>query len=478
MYYNYNNEDENIVPTPVQEPSAPPAEENDIEITVEELSSEEPVYEQTAYYEPWRDPECSEPEDMNGAYSPNYYRTSTAGYTSAPAEKPVKEKKSMGGTAKFILRAVCLILVCGIVSGIAAATVTNRIIENTDFTVQNQVVLGAQTTGGESSNTNSTDNTAVTPDGSVLNASDIYDLACRQAVGIQLVANGTNIFGQVTTNESVIGSGFIISEDGYIITNYHVAEPYLTYGAQGGYVLRVVMYDGTTYDAEVIGYEEQNDIAVLKINATGLSPVTIGDMTEVKVGNEIFVVGNPLGELTYTMTTGRVSALDRVISTEVTSSINVFQIDAAVNSGNSGGPVYNNRGEVIGIVDAKYSASGVEGLGFAIPIDDAMNIITDLIEHGYVTGKAYFGISVATVDSTIAQYYNMVEGAFIRTIEAGSCAEKAGLKVGDIIVKLGDDTVKSTEDLLAAKNAYSAGDTVSVTVFRSGEEITLSVTFD
>lgn len=476
MYYNYNDENENTA-TPSEIPEEPV---NDIELTAEEFEdvTEEPVKEEPQpYYEPWRDTEGSEPEDMAGAYSPNYYRTSTAGYSTPSYDKPVKEKKGMSSGAKFAIRAICLILACGIVSGLAAAIVTNHIIENTDFTVQNQVVLGAQTTGGGNSNDADTD-TLVVPDGSVMSPDDIYDLACQQAVGIQLAANGTNIFGQQTINEAVIGSGFVISEDGYIITNYHVAEPYLVYGAQGGYVLRVVLYDGTTYDATVIGYEEQNDIAVLKINASGLNPVTIGDMTDVKVGNDVYVIGNPLGELTYTMTTGSVSALDRVITTEVSSSINVFQIDAAVNSGNSGGPVYNNRGEVIGIVDAKYSASGVEGLGFAIPIDDAMNIITDLIEHGYVTGKAYFGITVRTVDSMTAQYFNMHEGVFINSVEAGSCAEKAGLKAGDIIIKLGDDVVRSTEDLQAAKNAYSAGDTVPVTIFRSGEELVLNVTFD
>ncbi|MBQ8831249.1 MAG: trypsin-like peptidase domain-containing protein [Oscillospiraceae bacterium] len=487
MYYNYNDENENTVngeeevPAPEKaEVGDVPEQVNDIELTAEEFADAEDVTaaeEPQPYYEPWRDTEGTEPEDMAGAYSPNYYRTSTAGYSTPSYEKPVKEKKPMSSGVKFAIRAICLILACGIVSGLAAAAVTNHIIENTDFTVRNQVVLGAQTTGGDGSSNADADKLVV-PDGSVLAADDIYDLACQQAVGIQLVANGTNIFGQATTTESVIGSGFVISEDGYIITNYHVAEPYLVYGAQGGYVLRVVLYDGTTYDATVIGYEEQNDIAVLKINASGLNPVTIGDMTEVRVGNEVYVVGNPLGELTYTMTTGRVSALDRVISTEVSSSINVFQIDAAVNSGNSDGPVYNNRGEVIGIVDAKYSASGVEGLGFAIPIDDAMNIITDLIEHGYVTGKAYFGIGVRTVDSMTAQYYNMREGAFVNNVETGSCAEKAGLKPGDIIIKLGDDVVKSTEDLQAAKNAYSAGDTVAVTVYRSGEELVLYVTFD
>lgn len=473
MYYNYNDENENN--------AAPEAEEtNDIELTAEEFADipAEPVQEEPKpYYEPWRDTEGTEPEDMAGAYSPNYYRTSTAEYSTPVYDKPVKEKKRMSSGAKFVIRAICLILACGIVSGLAAAIVTSHIIDNTDFTVQNQVVLGAQT-AGSSGESGTPDNTVIVPDGSIMSPDDIYDLACQQAVGIQLAANGTNIFGQATINEAVIGSGFVISEDGYIITNYHVAEPYLTYGAQGGYVLRVVLFDGTTYDAAVVGYEEQNDIAVLKINASGLNPVTIGNMSDVKVGNDVYVVGNPLGELTYTMTTGSVSALDRVITTEVTSSINVFQIDAAVNSGNSGGPVYNNRGEVIGIVDAKYSASGVEGLGFAIPIDDAMNIISDLIEYGYVTGKAYFGITVATVDSMTAQYFNMREGVFVKSVEAGSCAEKAGLKPNDIILKLGDDVVKSTEDLQAAKSAYSAGDTVAVTVYRSGEELVLYVTFD
>lgn len=472
MYYNYNDENENNVNT---------EEVNDIELTAEEFEdipeAAEPKEEPVPYYEPWRDTEGTEPEDMGRAYSPNYYRSATADYSTPVYDAPVKEKKRMSSGAKFVIRAICLVLICGIVSGLAAAIVTNHIIDNTDFTVQNQVVLGAQTAGTNGS-AGAPDTTVAVPDGSVMTPDEIYALACQQAVGIQLAANGTNIFGQATMNEAVIGSGFVISEDGYIITNYHVAEPYLTYGAQGGYVLRVVLFDGTTYDATVIGYEEQNDIAVLKINASGLKPVTIGNMTDVKVGNEIYVIGNPLGELTYTMTTGSVSALDRVISTEVSSSINVFQIDAAVNSGNSGGPVYNNRGEVIGIVDAKYLASGVEGLGFAIPIDDAMNIITDLIEYGYVTGKAYFGITVRTVDSMTAQYYNMHEGVFINSIEAGSCAEKAGLKSGDIIIKLGEDIVRSTEDLQAAKSAYSAGDTVAVTVFRSGEEIVLYVTFD
>ena len=388
MYYNYNDENENNVTG---------EEVNDIELTAEEFagvaepaaSAEEPV----PYYEPWRDTEGTEPENMENAYSPNYYRTSTADYSAPVYEKPAKVKKPMKDGVKFVIRAICLIIICGIVSGLAAAVVTNHIIDNTDFTVQNQVVLGAQTAGTDAAEAGTADSTVAVPDGSIMFPDDIYDMACQQAVGIQLAANGTNIFGQATTNEAVIGSGFVISEDGYIITNYHVAEPYLTYGTQGGYVLRVVLYDGTTYDATVIGYEEQNDIAVLKINANGLNPVTIGDMTSVKVGNEIYVVGNPLGELTYTMTSGSVSALDRVISTEVTNSINVFQIDAAVNSGNSGGPVYNNRGEVIGIVDAKYSAEGVEVYPFAV------NLLPSCVLHEFTACSKVANTAVCVIET-------------------------------------------------------------------------------
>ena len=487
MYYNYNDENES---TGTPETPEIPTEPNFV--LSPEPVSEEPVYEEpaaepvsaesseysTKYYEPWRDPECSEPEDMHTAYSPNYYRASTAGYSGAVHEHAPKKEKKKTGKGKAFLRAVCLVLVCALFSAGAAGIVTNYMLENADYTIEKQVVLGAQTTASDSQNSTSSTNTVTVPDGSVMSEEEIYELACQQAVGIQLSATATNIFGQATTNEAVIGSGFVISEDGYIVTNYHVAEPYLVYGSGGGYDLKVVMFDDTVYDAEVVGFEKQNDIAVLKINASGLTPVTIGNMSDVKVGNDICVVGNPLGELTYTMTTGRVSALDRVISTEVSTSINVFQIDAAVNSGNSGGPVYNDRGEVIGIVDAKYMAEGVEGLGFVIPIDDAMNIITELVEHGYVTGKAYFGISGQTVNETAAMFYKMPQGTFVYSVEPGSCAEKAGIQSGDVITKLGDEEIKSFEDLQAAKYAYSAGDTTTVTISRSGEEMVLTVTFD
>jgi serine protease Do len=194
-------------------------------------------------------------------------------------------------------------------------------------------------------------------------------------------------------------------------------------------------------------------------------------------------VGNPLGELAYTMTRGMISALDRDITTQDSSTgesktVNMFQFDAAVNNGNSGGPVYNEYGEVIGVVTAKYSNTGVEGLGFGIPMNDAVEIANELIEHGYVSGKAYMGISVQTVSSEVARYYNMVEGAYVYTVDSMSCAAKAGLQMGDIITAIDGKEIKTSSDLVSAKKKYKAGDTAKLTVYRGGKSLELSITFD
>jgi len=201
------------------------------------------------------------------------------------------------------------------------------------------------------------------------------------------------------------------------------------------------------------------------------------------VGDTVYAVGNPLGELAYTMTRGMISALDRDITTQDSTTresktVNMFQFDAAVNSGNSGGPVYNEYGEVIGVVTAKYSNAGVEGLGFGIPINDAVDIANELIEHGYVSGKAYMGISVQTVSSEVARYYNMVEGAYVYTVDSMSCAAKAGLQMGDIITAIDGKEIKTSSDLVSAKKKYKAGDTAKLTVYRGGKYLELSITFD
>ena len=311
-----------------------------------------------------------------------------------------------------------------------------------------------------------------------MSATDIYALATQQVVGIRTEIS-YNIWGRQTTT-TVSGTGFIVSEDGYIITNEHVIED----AYQGGYDVQVITYGGDTYTAEIIGFEDEgSDIAVLKIDATGLTPVKIGNSGDLQVGEQIYAVGNPLGELTYTMTGGMVSALDREISTVdqstgETNTVNMFQIDAAVNGGNSGGPVYNSRGEVVGVVSAKYEDTGVEGLGFAIPINDAVDIANDLITQGYVSGKPYMGVTVQTMPQNVRNYYGVPAGAYVYYIESGSCADDAGLELGDIITGIDGTEITSSSDLSSAIKSYRAGDTAELTVYRDGGYITLSIVFD
>ncbi len=198
------------------------------------------------------------------------------------------------------------------------------------------------------------------------------------------------------------------------------------------------------------------------------------------MGDTVYAVGNPLGELEFSMTTGHVSAKDRVIKTENgAEAIAMFQVDAPVNSGNSGGPVYNGRGEVVGVVTAKYSSSGVEGIGFAIPINDAASIARDLVTNGYVTGKARLGVTVNSKYSEMyAQYYGWPLGAYIDGVEKGSCAERAGIEAGDIITRLGEEDVRSYEDLRSAIRRHSAGETVEIEVYHADESRTVAVVLD
>lgn len=398
------------------------------------------------------------PQDETTA-PPRYY---------VPDEKkpPEKTEPPKKGGISFA-KVVCLCLVCallgGVSGGLIAAGTKSGSGDTASATTDTPTLSVAETTQSTS--------TTATPV-SATSAQSIYDLACEQVVGVNTEIT-TNVFG-TTVSSAVSGSGFIITEDGYILTNYHVIED----AYKGGYDVSVILYSGDTYVADIIGFDEDNDVAVLKIDATGLSPVTLGNSDAISVGDTVYAVGNPLGELAYTMTSGIVSATDRVISTSETVSINVFQFDAAVNEGNSGGPLYNANGEVIGIVTAKYSDTGIEGLSFAIPINDAVNIANDIITNGYVTGKPYMGIMVQTVTSTVAKYYNMVEGAYVYSVNTGSAAETAGLKTGDIITDMNGVAITSSDELEAAIKTYSAGDTVSVTVWRSGEYVTLTLIFD
>lgn len=392
----------------------------------------------------------------------------------APREpkEPRAPRKSPGKAGSFA-RTVCLCLVCALLGGLGGgAYVASRLTERVDALQQGMTELKEQTLAEDGSTFASA---TAAGEAGTLSASTIYDRACRQVVGITTEVAYTNLFG-LTSSSAVTGTGFIISENGYIVTNYHVIE----YAYTGGQDLTVMLHDGTRYSASIVGVEESNDIAVLKIDAANLSPADLGDSDSLTVGDTVYAVGNPLGDLDFSMSTGHVSALDRVIKTdENVDSINMFQIDAAVNSGNSGGPVYNTRGEVIGVVTAKYSDTGVEGIGFAIPINDAASIAQDLITNGYVTGKAYMGVKLdERYTSMYSQYYGMPLGAYVYSVDPGSSAEKAGLRPGDIITGLGDADVSCYDDLSSAVKSFSAGDTTEVRIYRAGENLTVSITFD
>ena len=272
--------------------------------------------------------------------------------------------------------------------------------------------------------------------------------------------------------EQGTGSGFVISADGYVVTNYHVIEKATQ--------VEVIPHGGEPMKAKVVGADSSNDVALLKVEGEDMPFVTLGSSDALSVGDQVSAIGNPLGELTATLTVGYISAKDRIVDTDGTV-INMLQTDAAINSGNSGGPLFNMNGEVIGITTAKYSGNSnsgatIEGLGFAIPMDDVVGILTDLKTYGYVTG-AYLGVYVRDVDSS-AQSYGLPAGAYIEEAIKGYCAEAGGIKAGDIIVNLGGYDVDSVTTLTRVLRRFKAGESISVTVYRGGKQVYLTVTLD
>ncbi len=283
----------------------------------------------------------------------------------------------------------------------------------------------------------------------------------------------TNSWGQVS-RYSTAGSGFLFTADGYIITNNHVID--------GSDTITVKLYTGEEYSATVVGGDSSNDVALLKIEGTDFPFVPIGDSEQIEVGEQVVAIGNPLGELTNTMTVGYISALDREINTDGTP-INMLQTDAAINSGNSGGPLFDMNGNVIGITSAKYSgqtSSGayIESINFAIPINDAMRIVYDLQQYGYVKNRPYLGITLKDLDQATAKNYGLPVGPIIQTVTEGSCAEKAGIAAGDIIIGFNGKDVACYTDLAAALNKCKAGDEAEVKLYRSGAEKTVTLTLD
>ena len=407
---------------------------------------------------------------------PHQNRSEYTGYTPGyvPQEPPKKPKaKKKGGFWKGFLS---LILVAALVAGgcFTTAEIVNDRWEAQNYRSTQQMNqqiadLQSQIDALSKNSGASVSGTATLGDG--LTPGQVYAQNVDSVVAISSTVQASSYYG--TSQGTSTGSGFIISEDGYVITNQHVVE--------GATAVTVVTHDGTEYEATIVGTDSNNDVAVLKVEATGLPAAVIGSSDDLIIGDMVVAIGNPLGTLTATQTVGYVSGKDRDISTD-NSIINMIQTDAAINSGNSGGPLFNMRGEVVGITTAKYSGTSgsgasIEGIGFAIPIDDVKGIISDLMDYGYVTG-AYLGVTVRNMDSEAASMYGLPMGAYVETVERGSAAHMAGVQSKDIIVELGGYEVEGVTSLSRALRHFKAGDTTTITVNRGGQLVVLDITLD
>ena len=280
----------------------------------------------------------------------------------------------------------------------------------------------------------------------------------------------TNFFGYKTTS-AASGSGFFLTDDGYVLTNYHVIE--------GASSIKVTTYDDVSYTAELVGYSESNDIAVLKVDATGIDPVTIGHSSDMVVGDLVAAIGNPLGELTFSLTSGVISAQNRSVTTSSGTVMKLIQTDCAINSGNSGGALFNMYGEVIGITNAKYSGSvggsaSIDNIGFAIPIDSVIEMVRQIIKDGYVL-QPYIGVSTQSVSNTAVRYYGYPQGAYVEMVARDGTADKAGVLQGDIITAVNDSQVTGRASLAEIIANCKIGSTVTLHIFRDGKYIDLPV---
>ena len=377
----------------------------------------------------------------------------------AASKPPKKRRKHSGGRIARSAVALVLAAAMGFAGGFVGARVGNA---------GNKVVIQqVERTDGSAAS-----GTAVSSSG--MTTSQVSEMVSPSVVVItteQVVYSQWSWYGQNQV-ESGAGSGVIISSDGYILTCAHVVS--------GASQITVTIGD-TDYTATVVGEDDTSDVAVLKIDATGLTPATVGDSDSLSVGDSVLAVGNPLGELGGTVTSGIVSALNRSVTIQGSSSTNtmsLIQMDASVSPGNSGGGLFNMNGELIGLVNAKSSSSDAEGLGFAIPINDAIQVAQDLLENGYVSGRPYMGITyIAVTDAQTAAQLNVnAYGVYVVDVVQGGPADKAGLKAGDRIVSIDGTEIAQKDDLGTLMQQHTAGDTLSITVARDGQMQTVSLT--
>lgn len=393
--------------------------------------------------------------DGNGANNFTGYQ-----YTVSQTPQAPKKKQHRGG-AWVVALALCFAILGGAIGGGTVWLLTHN---------------NTTSAGGSSSTTiqqgrheNVTVDINEIETGKLMTAAEVYAKNVNSTVGIQTSITSTNLWGQQTTS-AASGSGFILTADGYIVTNYHVI--------QNANSVTVSTYGGASYNAKIVGYDEGNDLAVLKIEATGLSPVVLGSSEKLNVGDTVLAIGNPLGELTFSLTTGVVSALNREVTFSGGTVMDLLQTDCAINSGNSGGALFNLYGEVVGITNAKYSGSSssgasIDNIAFAIPIDSVRAIVESIIEKGYYA-KPVIGVSVTDVDENSRQL-GIPAGAWVKEVTAGGAAEAAGIQANDVITAINGTEISGVSDLKRILAKASAGDELSLVIWRKNRSLTLTV---
>lgn len=397
-------------------------------------------------------------------------------YYGVPVHQPQKQPKPKKHGSKFGLKLLAVVLCCAITSA-AALGVFVVMIQNGVINVQSsEASSNAAFTISRVVNGDTGSDTSASSDGTVSAMSD-QDIAAKLTPSVVCIQNYqvTQNYGfmQTDTSDSSVspaseGSGIIMSEDGYIITNAHVVE--------GATSLKVMTSDGETYEAQLIGSDTVTDLAVVKIDATGLTAAEFGSSEDLRVADKVMAIGNPGGhELSSSVTIGYVSALNRAIANNTTGyTMEYIQTDAAINPGNSGGALINEYGQVVGINSAKISATGYEGLGFAIPIDTAQPIISDLIQYGYVKDRAVLGISGQFIDSMTGRFYGLPQGEYVAQLNSSE-AQASGLQVGDVITAIDGQQLDSESTLRSAILSKKPGDTVTLQVYRSATQQSATV---
>ncbi|MBR3978919.1 MAG: trypsin-like peptidase domain-containing protein [Oscillospiraceae bacterium] len=379
-------------------------------------------------------------------------------YEPAPVqeEQTSKKKRSSASTGKIVALALCCSLLGGILGSVGGALAMK-----TAAPQNNTVVLEGQR-----------ENTVLEihkiDTSKLMTPAEVYAANVNSTVGITTTVT-TNFWG-FQSNSAASGSGFIISKDGYILTNQHVIEDSSS--------ITVSFYDGSSKEAQLVGYDASNDIAVLKVEAQDLSPVVLGNSENLNVGDSVVAIGNPLGELTFSLTAGAVSATEREITTSNGVTMNLMQTDCAINSGNSGGALFNLYGEVVGITNAKYSSSGtdtsIDNIGFAIPVNRIRSIVESIIEKGYIA-KPYLGVSLTDV-SAETQSYGLPQGASVKEVSENSPAANAGLQVNDIITHVDGLAITGSSDVVKIVGECEVGQVLKLTVYRMGITMDVEIT--